>query len=60
MEEEYSEMSDKKLVEEFEGHPCIGEHCELCAEYMQRFNKKRAYELGINEPEGMDQVSFEL
>lgn len=64
MEESYTEMSDKKFMDEFENHLCLGESCGICAEYMKRFNPEREIELGITEDprvnEPFDQVNFEL
>lgn len=53
----YSEMSDRQLKDAFEGHECSGDDsCELCFEYMSRFNPERLEELGINEPREVDEI----
>lgn len=51
--------TDEELIERFEDHDCKGSlkgYCDVCGDYLWRFNRKRYYELGLGEDSAIEEI----
>lgn len=48
---------DEELIFIFENHKCTNDSsCEICIQYMERFNPDRLIELGIDEDPMVNEI----
>lgn len=51
-----SELTDDEVKDFFEGHKCAGEQCEICHEYMVRFNPDLLVEILFDEAHDLEEI----
>lgn len=49
MELQLEELSDNQLLQEFDGHQCKYGRCDICYEYMRRFDEERLKEVAMED-----------